>query len=61
MREIFAAWRWDLTIFCQKLAKCGHIQHLRRQEPPQLGILFFSCFRRLASGTSMPQYLAFQL
>jgi hypothetical protein len=50
-----------LTIFCQKLAKCGCIQHLFRKKLLQPGVLVLELFRRLASGTSMPPYLAFQL
>jgi hypothetical protein len=41
-----------------KLAKCGHIQHLLRQSVFSLA---FSRLRTLGLGTSMPQYLAFQL
>jgi hypothetical protein len=54
------AWRRTLPFFCKKLAECGGIQHLLGQQLLQLGFLVLKLLR-LASETSIPPYLAFQL
>jgi len=61
MRDAFALGGAPYHFFCEKLAERGGIQYLFGQKLLQLGVLVLKLLQRLASDTSRPLYLAFQL